>query len=166
MLGLRMSQSELPIYLQYLQALTLPILASAGVWIAFVQARTARHKLQLDLFDKRIEVFLDTEDFISTALLLGSVENSTFPKLYRAMGKARLLFESDVEDFLKAVNDTAARWHAAAAQVEAATGQIREARVTAEYVQKEKFDALNKKLVSVFAPYMDFRSIRKDRWYI
>jgi hypothetical protein len=57
-----MSQSQLPVWVQYAQALGAPLLAVViggfGAWIAFQQMRLARIKVQHDTYDRKYAVFL------------------------------------------------------------------------------------------------------------
>jgi hypothetical protein len=57
-----MSQSQLPLWVQYAQALGAPLLAvviaGSGAWIAFQQMRLAQAKLQHDTYDRKYAVFL------------------------------------------------------------------------------------------------------------
>ncbi len=48
----------------YLTALLTPLVAIVAAYVAFVNARTAKNKLKLDLFDKRIKVFATIRDLI------------------------------------------------------------------------------------------------------
>jgi hypothetical protein len=56
-----MSQSQLPLWVQYAQALGPPLLAgvigTVGAWIAFQQMHLARVKLQHDTYDRKYAVF-------------------------------------------------------------------------------------------------------------
>src|SRR5215813_1655276 len=57
-----MSQGQLPIWVQYAQALGAPAIAVViggfGAWIAFQQMRLARIKVQHDTYDRKYAVFL------------------------------------------------------------------------------------------------------------
>jgi hypothetical protein len=56
-----MSQSQLPLWVQYAQALGAPLLAVViggfGAWIGFQQMRLARIKVQHDTYDRKYAVF-------------------------------------------------------------------------------------------------------------
>ena len=52
-----MSGCPLPLWVQVLQALLVPVIAAVGAWVALQQMYLARVKLQHDLYDRRYAVF-------------------------------------------------------------------------------------------------------------
>lgn len=48
----------LPIWIQWLQALAVPVIAAVGAWIALQQMHLARVKLQHDTYDRKYGVFV------------------------------------------------------------------------------------------------------------
>jgi hypothetical protein len=60
------------------QALTVSFIATAGVWIAWQQARFARVKLQHDLFDRRFAVFDAARKFLGKVARGGRVRDDAF----------------------------------------------------------------------------------------
>ncbi len=52
-----MSGSSLPLWVQVLQALAVPVIAAVSAWVAWQQMHIARTKLQHDRYDRRYAVF-------------------------------------------------------------------------------------------------------------
>lgn len=63
-----MGGSSLPVWVQVLQALAVPVIAGVGAWIALQQMYLARVKLQHDLFDRRYAVFQAVRRFLEEAV--------------------------------------------------------------------------------------------------
>jgi hypothetical protein len=59
-----MGSSSLPLWVQLLQALAVPVIAGVGAWVALQQMYLARVKLQHDLFDRRYAVFQAVVSFM------------------------------------------------------------------------------------------------------
>jgi hypothetical protein len=62
-----MSSSSLPLWVQVLQALAVPVIAAVGAWVALQQMHIARTKLQHDLYDRRYAVFQAVRRFLDEA---------------------------------------------------------------------------------------------------
>jgi len=56
-LTLMSSGSPLPVWIEWLQALAVPVVAGVGAWIALQQMHLARVKLQHDTYDRKYAVF-------------------------------------------------------------------------------------------------------------
>jgi hypothetical protein len=64
-----MPQNQLPLWLQYGQALGAPLLAGVigvvGTWIALQQMRLARVKVQHDTYDRKFAVFVAVRSLLT-----------------------------------------------------------------------------------------------------
>jgi hypothetical protein len=67
-------QNVEPHWTAYLTALLTPCIAILAAYIGYQQWQLNRHKLKLDLFDKRWEVYAATNDMLAS-LLQGSAED-------------------------------------------------------------------------------------------
>lgn len=88
------------VWLQYLSGLTTPVLAAFGIWIAWSQWKTARMKLKLDLFDKRIVVYEAVRKAIGN---LGNFDYSISDlrnDYLNGIAGARWLFDEEMAQFL------------------------------------------------------------------
>jgi hypothetical protein len=92
--------SQLPVWVQYLQAFSTPIIALGVAFIAYRQWQTANAKLVLDLFEKRLAVFELAKESISIVTRDGHPNREADMKLLEAIGSAEFLFGSDVAKYL------------------------------------------------------------------
>jgi hypothetical protein len=106
-----MGSSSLPIWVQVLQALAVPVIAAVGAWVALQQMYLARVKLQHDLFDRRYAVFQAARRFLDEAVSNKVVSNETFRAFALGTSDAAFLFDDRLAAYLKEMRD-----HAAAAQ--------------------------------------------------
>ncbi|MEH7904354.1 hypothetical protein V7794_24570 [Rhizobium laguerreae] len=90
----------IPIWVQVLQALLTPTVAVAVGIVAFLQWRTAHHKVILDLFDRRMAIYEAVERAIDYVLANEGnlVGHNASQKLTKAWMDSRFLFGSEVED--------------------------------------------------------------------
>jgi hypothetical protein len=103
-----MSQSQLPLWVQYGQALGPPLLAGViggiGAWIALQQMYLARIKLQHDTYDRKYAVF----EAVSW-VLLGVAALKRAPSLedmrafLRVIGAAPFLFDDELVAYLQEI---------------------------------------------------------------
>jgi hypothetical protein len=85
-------------------AIVTTIVAFAGAVIAYFQFVTARRKLMLDLFDRRLKVVETVERAIGPFQTTGKVTMENFSDLLIAKAGARFLFGHDVEDHLNSLH--------------------------------------------------------------
>ena len=90
----------------YVTALTIPILAGIGAFIAYRQWRTAQNKLKLDLFEKRVLVYEAVRDTLGHIAAHGSISQDQQIKYLSGIQTAKWLFDKKVHDYL---NETL--WH-------------------------------------------------------
>ena len=84
------------------QALLAPVVAVLALLVAFGQYRTARHKSQIDLFDRRFSVYKRTLEFVRLSYLEPEVSHEATSAFWSAVEEAQFLFGEDVS---KALND-------------------------------------------------------------
>jgi len=92
--------SQLPIWVQYLTAISTPILALMVAAIAFAQWRTARQRMILDLFQRRMEIVDLVSRIISTILLEGAHRIEDVDGFLRATRGDKFLFGPEVATYL------------------------------------------------------------------
>ena len=82
---------------EFLAALLTPTIALAVAWISFQQWRTARSKLNLDLFEKRYVVYQDVQaSLVLVAAHGGSKGTGAFKKMFEAWRESQFLFGAEV----------------------------------------------------------------------
>lgn len=89
-----------PHWTSYLTALITPTVAALGLWIALQQLQTARSKLKLDLFDRRIAVYQSIMEFIGSILTTGKVKEEERFKYLQATRDARWLFGDEIVSYI------------------------------------------------------------------
>lgn len=103
----------MPLLLQIILGICAPIIAGYGVYIGFQQWKLSTHKLKLDLFGKRWEVYAATNDAI-VSQLNGNDEalRETFQEFNRKRMDAKFLFLKDLNDYLEKINTAILDLHA------------------------------------------------------
>ena len=99
-----MAQSQLPIVIQYIQALGPTFVAFVvGIVAAILtvwQWKIGRDKLRLDLFEKRYVIYDETQKVIATALQNGTVSYDEVTEYHRKTKGTEFLFGAEVQDYL------------------------------------------------------------------
>lgn len=97
--------SNVPAWIQILQALLTPVIAMGVGIIAFMQWRTAHQKVMLDLFDRRMEIYRQVREAVGSVVRSGRGDDESQMAVMRAADEAMFLFGSDVSDYLKDLAD-------------------------------------------------------------
>lgn len=87
-------------WLQYLAALLTPLVAALGIWIAFNQWKTARMKLKLDLFDKRVVVYETVQRVVREAVIDEHFTDAMFSDYVQGIAGARWLYDEKMNAYL------------------------------------------------------------------
>lgn len=91
---------ELPLMAKYVQLGAVIVIGLATVVIAFLQAQTAKRKLKLDLFDKRLAIYETATAFIGEITRQGYVSPADPEQFLRDTREARWLFGHEIELYL------------------------------------------------------------------
>lgn len=83
-----------------MDGLALLVIAALGAWIAYRQLVTARTKLQLDLYEKRLPVLQAARVFLSAIATKGTMTDEALIAFTRAIGNARFLFDEELDGYL------------------------------------------------------------------
>jgi hypothetical protein len=93
--------SDVPIWIQTLQALATPVIGIGVGVVGFLQWRTAHQKVVLDLFEKRLAVYNLVRTSVARIITSGKVTNdSDFPML-EAINASTFLFGEDISVYLR-----------------------------------------------------------------
>jgi hypothetical protein len=87
----------------------LAAVGALGAGIAFGQWYTARSKLALDLFDRRVAIYEDLRTALRSVVVHARVDEETILKWSEAQGRALFLFGRDVEGYLEGVRQSLIR---------------------------------------------------------
>lgn len=82
-------------------ALSTPLIALLGVLIAFSQLKTARRKLKLDLFEKRLEIFQTVSKSLSFAIFEKCSTQEERLLFWQAAQNSKWLFDEKISTQLK-----------------------------------------------------------------
>ena len=96
-----------------LSALLTPVIAAITVYIAYQQWQTNRRRLELDLYERRLQVYQAVTRFIGKVVKDLSPDAQDFSEFWRSTAEADFLFGSDVRDYLEELATHAAslrRW--------------------------------------------------------
>lgn len=87
--------------MQTLAALLTPTIAVAAAVIAYLQWRTAHHRVMLDLFDRRMAVYEKVRQSIRLINTSGKVSDESDMLLLEAENEAAFLFAADIQEYLR-----------------------------------------------------------------
>ncbi|MGY2442454.1 hypothetical protein [Pseudomonas sp. SDO52101_S400] len=96
-------------WLQYLAALLTPLVAALGILIAFNQWKTARMKLKLDLFDKRVAVYETVQRVVREAVLEEHFTDEMLSDYVEGIAGTRWLYDEKMKDYLIDLVDSLCR---------------------------------------------------------
>lgn len=82
-------------------ALTLPPVAAIGAWIAYHQMKTARDKLRLDLYDRRMVVYQATTFALARVLEDRPLTRQDYDTFKKDALSAQWLFDHEVRRYLE-----------------------------------------------------------------
>ena len=85
----------------WLTALTSPLIAVFGIWIAFQQYRLKKYSLRKDMFDKRLTVFSAVIELIKASLKSPHPEIEAVDEFNQKVAGASFLFNTEITDYLE-----------------------------------------------------------------
>jgi hypothetical protein len=154
--------SHLPIWMQYLSALSTPAIALMIAMIAFAQWRTARQRMILDLFQRRMDVIDLVSRIASTVLIEGDLHNEDVDGFLRATRGDKFLFGPEVSTYLSETYRRLLELHACERVMERGQGeQGRELGDKRQAIRNE-LNRFHETFHTLVAPYV--RMQQKLRW--
>jgi len=99
-MGVPAMLSPLPVFIQWLQALAVPVIAGVGVWIALQQMHMAKVKLQHDLFDRRFKIFDAARKFLLDIITHGRPTRENINEYVRGTADAIFLLNKETDEYL------------------------------------------------------------------
>lgn len=92
--------------LEFLPSILAVVVAAAVAWISWLQWKTNESRRRQELFDKRYEIFEQTQMFIRETLN-GRAQGPVISEFQRLIPKARFLFSKEIAAFMTSVCNVA-----------------------------------------------------------
>jgi len=93
------------LYVAIIQVLSTAVIGAIAVFVAWRQWSTSHHRLVLDLFGRRFQVYQELARAIADAVNKPNVEIKDLSNFDAARQTARFLFGSEVHDYLTKVRE-------------------------------------------------------------
>ena len=137
------------------------VLGCAIAYVAWQQWRIARHRLRLDLFDRRYKIYDATRKFLSIILREARFEDSQLFEFYAGTSDAEFLFDSAVVDYLEQVRKRAVNMRTHQRVYEhMPVGDERSRHVQAEHDDLVWLTDQLTAMTQVFSPYLSFSHVK------
>lgn len=147
-----------PHWTAYLTAMMTPVVASFGAWIAYQQWITARDKLRLDLYERRMAVYKAAWEAMGIVFTRGGISTEDESTYLQGIAGAQWLFGEEVVDYLnKELWEQLTDLHSYIAQLDGLPhGPERTALANKKAEQRKWFYDQPKRLDKLFYPYLGF----------
>jgi hypothetical protein len=146
-----------------LAAIATILIAGFVAYIAWQQWRVAKHKLRLDLFDRRYKVFEATRKFLVDIARESTFSNKQLFMFHAGTSDAKFLFDDAVADYLEEIRKRASMMRA---QREIYTPlPVGDERTASIQIETDHFSWLADQLMDsniakIFTPYLDFSLVK------
>ncbi|MPQ92501.1 hypothetical protein [Thioclava sp. JE_KL1] len=145
---------------EYLKALGPTLIAGIVAYVAWQQWRVNRAALREKLFDRRWDIFNETQAFLSTTLSGGKVHDDDLARYSDTCQRARFLLGKDLSDYLEKIRTHAITMRMHRMKIEGLEpGEERSKHIHGEYDElrwlTDQLGATFKK----FMPYLSFSDI-------
>jgi hypothetical protein len=135
------------------------LVAAFATYVAYRQYALGRERFKLDLFEKRFAVFAATRRLLSHVLHDADVSLEQLFEYRAGVAEATFLFDSDITDYLKSIDEKALRLRTIMETMKALP--VGEARTKAAGEVSEATQWLTEQLPELknrFSPYLKFRT--------
>jgi hypothetical protein len=124
-----MPASSLPLWLQYMSALAMPVtgalIAAIGAWVAWQQMHIARRRLQHDLSERKYRIFEATRVFLMEIVITNEVPEGALRAYLTGIIHAPFELDQDLAAYLRLVGERASMIRLLQATVETIDDQDR-----------------------------------------
>ena len=158
-----MSACPLPLWIQWLQALAVPVIAAVGAWIALQQMHLARVKLRHDLYDRWFAVYQADRKFSAEVLTHATVEDDQLRAYVVGTSDSVFLFNEEISTYLEQIRIRVSRLQPLAFSArnlpvgEQRTALVNEERAIIDWLTSQLPDGL----VARFRPFLTLEQGRK-----
>ena len=150
------TEAQVPAWVETLSALLAPTIAILAMAIGLWQARTARLKLRLDLFDKRYAAYDAIQHLIGKRLARGKLKLEDEVEFLEGVDRAKMLFRAKDAAVVTDAWSRVSRLDALEATYPSDDGPERTAHAGKVILAQEELRALLNALPTRFRPYLDF----------
>jgi hypothetical protein len=155
--------SQLPLCVQYLIAFSTPVIALMVAIIAFAQWRTARQRMILDLFQRRMDLIDLVSRIASSIVMEGALHNEDVDGFLRATRGDKFLFGPEVTTFLSQTYKRLLDLHACEGVMKGAQGEQRAKLLERRHAIRDELDRFHQTFHTLVAPYV--RMDQKLGWF-
>lgn len=152
---MKMSQPQLPICIQYIQAIGPTFVALVVGFVAatltYWQWRTTNDKLKIDLFDKRFSIYAATMKILSATVESGSCSNEQIIEFMRNTKGIEFLFDKEIESYSEEIREKLNELRTGER-----AGPQAEARKLKDYLEEQFKRGAREK----FSPYLSFAHLK------
>jgi hypothetical protein len=152
----------LPWRIQWLQAILILFISGLGAWIAYKQVRIAAARLNLDLYEKRFEIFEAARSYLGKIGQNLRVSPADVFKFKIGVADAVFLFEDDVIAYLQTLIERGARLHVKEELLDAMEHDDPDRGAFIDSMTALQLDLASEypRLVEKFKPYLKLEDIR------
>ena len=137
------------------------VLGCAIAYVAWQQWRIARHRLRLDLFDRRYKIYDATRKFLSIILREARFDDSQLFEFYAGTSDAEFLFNSAVVNYLEQLRKRAVNMRTHQRVYEhMPVGDERSRHVQAEHDDLTWLTDQLTAMTQGFSPYLSFSHVK------
>ena len=154
--------SQLPLYVQYLMALSTPLIALMVAMIALAQWRTAHQRMVLDLFERRMKLIDEVSRIAATVLIEGTLNHDDIDGFLRATRGDKFLFGPEVSTYLQQTYKDLINLQLCETQLPNAQGKERDTISKIYLDLRNKLAGFHSKFHELVAPYVAMR--QQLRW--
>lgn len=141
-------------WIDLLGALTTPVIAAIGIFIAYQQRSVNKNRLKHELFDKRYEVYENIGEFISEILTSGRVREGADFEFLRDTKAVYLLFDNDIKQFTDEIYNKSVYLHSYEAELKSLTGDERNEAIRKESEIKKWYSEQLSTMENKFIKYL------------
>lgn len=138
---------QLPVWLLWVQALSVPALAVVGVLVAVQQLLVARTKLQHDLYDRRIKIYYAVRRLLGEHTLTGQITDEDLGMFWKDTHEAQFILPRRIGKVVKDVEDEALQLQATLRRAKNVTSQAEQEKLAER--EEHQSDALRKHLARI-----------------
>ena len=148
--------SQLPLWLQYAQALGTPAIAIAGILIAIGQLWLAGVRLRHDLYDRRLKILETAQRLLAVVFTNANVPADEFYKYVQGISQASFLLNDGLVNYLDELRKRALQMMRAEAFLRNRELSQKERAEVADAAAKELdwFTSQSDVIVDKFRPFM------------